>query len=92
MEQEKNVSLSFGERVKQLRKEKTTYSQEKFALHIGMDRSAYSKIEKGTADIRLSSMKRIAYGLGVSLSELVEGVPVDDVPLYEIIEINKESK
>lgn len=39
-----------------------------------MDRSYYASIETGTRNVTLVNMSKIARGLGVSLSELLEGV------------------
>ncbi len=63
------VLVKFGKRIKELR-EATGLSQEKFALKIGMDRTYYSSVENGKRNISLVNIKKIADGLGISLSEL----------------------
>lgn len=63
----------FGRRLRELRT-KTGLSQEKFALKIGIDRTYYSSVEGGKRNISLQNIKKIADGLGVSLSELFEGI------------------
>lgn len=63
-----------GKRIQELRKEKTGLSQEKFALKIEMDRTYYASVEAGRRNISIVNIKKIADGLGVSLSELFEGV------------------
>lgn len=42
-------------------------SQEAFADHIGMNRAQYSNVERGTRDIRLSTLERVAAGLETPL-------------------------
>ncbi|WP_027630564.1 helix-turn-helix domain-containing protein [Ruminiclostridium cellobioparum] len=63
------ITVDFGNRIKELRN-KTGLSQEKFALKIGMDRTYYASVEAGRRNIALCNIKKIADGLGVSLSEL----------------------
>ena len=63
----------FGDRLKQLRTN-TGLSQEKFALTIGMDRTYYSSVESGKRNISLCNIKKIADGLGISISELFRGM------------------
>ena len=56
-----------------------------------MDRAQYSRVENGKMDIRFSTLARVCKGFGIELSELVEGISVDDIPLYEKVEIKKEN-
>ncbi len=63
----------FGKRIRDLRA-KTGLSQEKFALKIGIDRTYYSSVESGKRNVSLQNIKKIADGLGVSLSELFQGI------------------
>jgi transcriptional regulator with XRE-family HTH domain len=63
------VTVDFGNRIKKLRNN-TGLSQEKFALKIGMDRTYYASVEAGRRNIAICNIKKIADGLGVSLSEL----------------------
>ena len=63
------ITSDLGNRIKDLRL-KTGLSQEKFALKIGMDRTYYSSVENGKRNIAIINLKKIADGLGVSLSEL----------------------
>ena len=62
-----------GNRIRELRNE-TGLSQEKFALKIGMDRTYFASVELGKRNIALKNIEKIANGLGVSLSELFEGL------------------
>ncbi len=68
------ITEELGKRIQELRKEKTGLSQEKFALQIDMDRSYFASVESGKRNISIVNIKRIADGLGVSLSELFEGI------------------
>jgi transcriptional regulator with XRE-family HTH domain len=70
---ENRLQIQFGLRCKDLRL-KAGYSQERFANLINMDRSYYASIEVGRRNVTLSSMKKIAEGLGIELSELLENV------------------
>lgn len=74
---------ALAERIKTLRRERTQFTQEAFALYIGMDRAQYSRVESGKLDIRFSTMLRVCRGLDITPSELVEGINVDNIPLYE---------
>lgn len=67
------IQNEFGNRIKALRQSKGL-SQEKLALQIGMDRTYYASVEKGKRNIALQNIKKIADGLGVSLSELFTGM------------------
>ena len=67
------ITIAFGNRIRDLRK-KMGLSQEKFALKIGMDRTYFASVEVGKRNISLCNIKKIADGLGVSLSELFEGL------------------
>lgn len=67
------ITAELGKRIQELRK-KTGLSQEKFAIQIGMDRTYFSSVEKGRRNIAIKNIKKIADGLGVSLSELFKGL------------------
>ena len=68
-----DVLKRFGERVRKLRAAQG-YSQEAFAAHCGLDRSYYGGIERGERNLALRNIEAIAVGLGMSISELAEGV------------------
>ena len=53
---------------------KNGLSQEKFALQIGMDRSYLASVEAGKRNISLMNIKKIADGIGITLSELFQGL------------------
>lgn len=63
------IRTELGERIKELRTS-LGISQEKFALQIGMDRTYFASVEAGRRNISICNIKKIADGLGVSLSEL----------------------
>lgn len=67
------IKEQVGARIKELR-QGTGLSQEKFALSIGMDRTYYASVENGKRNISIVNLKKIANGLGVSLSELFRGI------------------
>ena len=67
------ITEQLGSRIQELRK-KTGLSQEKFALQIGMDRTYFASFEAGKRNIAVKNIKKIADGLGVSISELFEGI------------------
>jgi hypothetical protein len=67
------VQKQFGERIKTLRKERN-FSQEKFALSIGMDRTYYSSVETGNRNVSIENIKKIADGFHISLEELFKGM------------------
>lgn len=63
------IKKKLGQRMKELRIV-SGLSQEKFSLKIGMDRTYYASVELGKRNISIQNIKKIADGLGVSLSEL----------------------
>ncbi len=67
------ITKELGDRIKKLRSQ-TGLSQEKFALKIGLDRTYYSSVENGKRNIAIINLKKIADGLGISLSELFKDI------------------
>lgn len=67
------LTIDLGNRIRELRKA-TGLSQEKFALKISMDRTYFASVESGKRNIAICNIKKIADGLGVSLSELFQGL------------------
>lgn len=63
------ITEDLGKRIRELR-QKTGLSQEKFALKIGMDRTYFASVEAGKRNIAIVNIKKIADGLGVTLSEM----------------------
>lgn len=67
------ITKKFGERVRELRT-KNNMSQEKFALHIGMDRTYLASVESGKRNISLRNIRKIARGFCMTLEELFKGM------------------
>jgi transcriptional regulator with XRE-family HTH domain len=67
------ILLALGKRVRELRAEQR-FSQEAFADHCGLHRTAMSLIERGKRVPSLRTLLTLSEGFGISLSELLEGV------------------
>jgi len=63
----------FGQRVREKRTA-LGLSQEAFADKCGLDRTYISGIERGKRNVSLRNIEVIAHTLGISISELTEGV------------------
>lgn len=63
------IAEDLGKRIRELRQQ-TGLGQEKFALKIGMDRTYFASVEAGKRNIAIVNIKKIADGLGVTLSEM----------------------
>jgi len=63
----------FGKRVRELRKARG-FSQETFADNCHLDRTYISGIERGKRNVALCNIEAIARALGISISELTEGL------------------
>lgn len=61
----------FGERLRQLRKERGL-SQEELALRSELDRSYVGGVERGDRNVSLINIHRIAQALGIEPSELLK--------------------
>ncbi len=73
MKAENNLQKNLGIRIRHLRNQ-TGMSQERFALMIGVDRSYFASIESGKRNISIQTLSKIAAGLNLSLSELLDGI------------------
>lgn len=70
----KNIKLKiFGEQVRKLRKARGL-SQEELAELAELHRNYIGGIERGERNVALLNIVRLAKALGVSLSELLEGI------------------
>ncbi|HEV2963441.1 MAG TPA: helix-turn-helix transcriptional regulator [Candidatus Angelobacter sp.] len=69
----KEFQKSLGRRICDLRKQKG-WSQEEFAYESGLGRASMGTIERGEANIRLSTMLGICQALGTTVCELLKGV------------------
>lgn len=69
--------MDLGKRIKEIRIAKKM-SQKEIAMAIDLDRGQFSRIENNKAEPNLSTLKKIAEALGVSLMELFnEGISYD---------------
>ena len=67
--QDKVYLQKFGARVRALRK-KAGFSQEDFALEIGLDRTYMGGVERGERNLALLNIRKIARGLNLPEKEL----------------------
>ncbi len=70
------LKVRFGRTVRRLR-ERTRYSQERFADSIGVHRTYIGSIERGESNPSLDVIGRIARGLGLPISRLFEAVEAE---------------
>jgi transcriptional regulator with XRE-family HTH domain len=68
--QQLNPKSAFGQAIRRLRLEKGI-SQEELAELAGIHRTYIGDVERGTRNIALINMTRIAHALGVSLSRII---------------------
>ena len=68
--QDKKYLQKFGARVRALRK-KAGFSQEEFALEIGLDRTYMGGVERGERNLALLNIRKIARGLHIAERELL---------------------
>ena len=73
MEQKQEVLFQFGARVRALRNSRGL-SQEAFAALCSLDRTYISGIERGVRNVSLANIKILAEALGITLSELMQGL------------------
>lgn len=67
------ILLALGKRIRELRA-KSGFSQEAFADHCGLHRTAMSLIERGKRVPNLRTLVTISSGFGLTLSELLRGI------------------
>ena len=67
------IKEKLGARIRKLRMQHNM-SQEKFALHIGMDRTYLASVEVGKRNISIENISKIADGFGITLEELFKGM------------------
>lgn len=65
----KDYQRAFGAHVKRLRKQRG-YSQDRFAEVAELSQAYLSSVERGIANPRLDTVKKIATGLGLTMSDL----------------------
>jgi len=66
----KKILIAFGERVRQIRKEKGL-SQEELSFRADLHRTYIGMIERAEKNITLTNIEKIAKALGVSIKELM---------------------
>ena len=71
-----NARRRLGVRVRSSREERGL-TQQSLADVIGIDRTYLSGIENGRRNVSFENLVRLARGLGIPLSELVDGVDVE---------------
>lgn len=69
MKKDASARALFGRRVRELRKERG-YSQERFAMLSGLDRSYFGGVERGERNVSLDNIAAIARTLEVPVKEL----------------------
>ena len=67
------IRLNLGDHIRTLRQEQHL-SQYDFSRMINLDRTYLIGIEKGRRNVSVDNLCKIAQGLGITLSELCEGV------------------
>ena len=72
-----DVLKKTGLRIKTLRMERHL-TQERLSNDIGMAQSYLAEVENGKRNVSLVNIARIAKGLDVRLSELFNGITLDD--------------
>lgn len=60
-------------------------SQDEFADRIGMHRSYYGSIERGEKNITLTTLERVAAGLGTTMSALLKAVDPADRAMHDVV-------
>lgn len=65
------IEVRFGRRLKELRL-KQSISQEELAFRCGLSKNYISDVERGTRNVSLKTIEKIAYGFEVNLKELFD--------------------
>lgn len=65
------IEVKFGHRIKELRL-KQNISQEELAFRCGLSKNYISDVERGTRNVSLKSIEKIANGFVVNLKELFD--------------------
>ena len=72
MKKEK-INIRFGYRLRELR-ENNGFQQYEFAFYCGISEAYYGRLERGEYSPTLKVLEKIARTLGISISELVNGI------------------
>jgi transcriptional regulator with XRE-family HTH domain len=70
MDSKTKILIKFGDKVKELRKEKG-FSQEELASRADLHRTYIGMIERAEKNITLINIEKIANALGVNIKELI---------------------
>ncbi|MFQ8706510.1 MAG: helix-turn-helix domain-containing protein [Thomasclavelia sp.] len=65
------IEIRFGQRVKEIRL-KQNISQEELAFRCGLSKNYISDVERGTRNISLKSIEKIAEGFAINIKDLFE--------------------
>ncbi|MBI2634733.1 helix-turn-helix transcriptional regulator [Candidatus Peregrinibacteria bacterium] len=65
-----NIQIKFGQRVREIRKQKG-FSQEELATKSGLHRTYISDIERGDRNVSLKNVEKIAKALRVPIGNLL---------------------
>lgn len=65
------IEVRFGQRVKEIRL-KQNISQEELAFRCGLSKNYISDVERGTRNISLKSIEKIAEGFAINIKDLFE--------------------
>ncbi|MCR1961961.1 XRE family transcriptional regulator [Thomasclavelia cocleata] len=65
------IEIRFGQRVKEIRL-KQNISQEELAFRCGLSKNYISDVERGTRNISLKSIEKIAEGFVINIKDLFE--------------------
>ncbi len=79
--QDSSIRKAFGERVKQLRKEKS-WTQKELGNKIGVTYAQLNKYEGGTNAPPLDKLQALASALETSIDYLVTGNLTEDMPIH----------
>lgn len=79
--------MSTGENIKSIREQKGLLQKE-VAAHLSLDKSAYSKLEKNTREVKISELQKLASLFNMSIDQIVnyEG----NIPKEIVIEDKNE--
>lgn len=63
---------TIGNRIKEIRTERTYLSQEELAIKLGYDRTYMSRVESGRQNITVETLIKICEGLEISLKDFFD--------------------
>ena len=94
--------MKLAENIKKIRNE-LGFLQKQVAVHIGVDKSAYSKIEKGTREVTVKELHKMSKLFNMTVDQIItlegkmpEEVTIEDKTVFEkvnlINQLEKEDK